>query len=58
MKKYICCLLKIKQAYLKHAITSMASQFLLVNTLMSVAPVAASYMNIAWIKCQKVNTIC
>ena len=58
MKKYVCCLLKVKQTYLKHAIRSMASHFLSVNTLMSAAPVATSYMNIAWIKCQKIITIC
>ena len=38
-------------ANLKHAITSMASHFLLANTLMSAALVAASYINIARIKC-------
>ena len=51
-------LLKIKQMYLKHAITSMASHFFLANTLMSAALVAASYMNIALIKCQQVIMVC
>ena len=58
MNKYVCCLLKVKQTYFKHTITSMASHFLLANTLMSAAPVAVSYMNIAWIKCQQVFMIC
>ena len=48
-EEVVCCLLKVKQTYFKHAITSMASHFLLANTLMSAALVAASYMNIAWI---------